>query len=318
LTETVVITGAAGFIGSTLTDYLLEKGLGVTGIDDLRTGQMSNLAVAMDKPQFRLIRRDISEGNLELWFPEGCNTIFHLAAISSVKLSTENPALVKRVNVTGTKNVVDLARRNDIERIVFTSSAAVYGNPSGEVVTEDSQPNPLSPYGESKLEAEEVIRTLSKTYGLEFVILRLFNVYGPRQAYSDYSGVVSIFANKIVMGEEIAIDGDGSQTRSFLYVDDIVRALVLSTSIPEAIGETVNIASDDAIAILNLAHMMRDIAKVPNLRITHGPPREGDIKESLTSTRKAVEVLGFTPEVALDVGLRWTIDWYRDHLAKDA
>lgn len=309
------MTGSAGFIGSNLTDHLLANGYRVIGIDNMRTGILENLAQASRNRRFNHIKADVSTLNLEAHIDEKVDVIFHLAAVASVVLSVKFPMLVHQANTTSTVNILDYARKNDISRVVLASSAAVYGTPSEHILTETSPAAPISPYGASKLAAEEYMHTFGDTYGIEDVILRLFNVYGPRQVHSDYSGVVSIFANRILKKKPIVIDGDGTQTRSFVYVEDVCKIMETCAREPKAAGETFNLAGPEVVNILELANIMRRLAKATNLEITHGPPRIGDIQESIGSIEKAQRVLGFEPKVSLEEGLKRTMDWYKIHWA---
>ncbi|MFX0108274.1 MAG: NAD-dependent epimerase/dehydratase family protein, partial [Candidatus Hodarchaeota archaeon] len=253
-----VVTGCAGFIGSCLVDNLLKDKISVIGIDNLRSGRIENLSSALEHSDFNFYNLDVCNNDLDEVSVHSADTIFHLAAISSVKLSVENPKLVHCANVTGTLNVLELARRIGATRVVFTSSAAVYGKPERMPVTEETSLTPLSPYAASKIAAEEYLRAYGNAFELEPVILRLFNVYGPRQSFSEYSGVISIFINQALRNEEIRIEGDGLQTRSFVHVDDVVKALIQAAKAPDAVMENINISSCDSISILDLARRIQN------------------------------------------------------------
>ncbi|MFX1602270.1 MAG: NAD-dependent epimerase/dehydratase family protein, partial [Promethearchaeota archaeon] len=239
-----LVTGCAGFIGSSLVDHLLERGHTVIGVDNLRTGSLDNMRAAVENPRFKFLRKDVCEEDWCSSIESEIDIIYHLAAISSVKLSIEDPLLVHRINVGSTVNVLDMARSKDVQRVVFSSSAAVYGNPPEMPIHEDTPLSPLSPYAASKIAAEHYMRAYSMTYDFESVVLRYFNIYGPRQAYSEYSGVVSIFINQALAGLPITVEGDGTQTRTFLHVDDTVRATCLAGDIAAAAGVTMNICGE--------------------------------------------------------------------------
>ncbi len=309
-----LVTGCAGFIGSTLVDYLLEEGHTVIGVDNLRTGNLDNMSVAVKNSRFRFIEKDISREGWDSGIVAEVDIIYHLAAISSVKLSIDNPLLVNRVNVGATVNVLEMARKRGVKRVVFSSSAAVYGDPPEIPITEDTPVCPLSPYAASKIAAEHYMRTYSKTYGFESVVLRYFNIYGPRQAYSEYSGVVSIFVNQALAGLPISIEGDGTQTRSFLYVDDAVRATALAGNSAVAAGETINICGEESVSISRIADQV--LRSVPDTKseIVYGPARVGDVRHSLGTMAKAHKVLGFIPSIPMEVGLSNTVEWYRNLL----
>ncbi|UCH04205.1 MAG: GDP-mannose 4,6-dehydratase [Candidatus Thorarchaeota archaeon] len=311
---TALVTGCAGFIGSTLVDHLLEDGHTVIGVDNLRTGNLDNMSLAVKNSRFKFIEKDICKEDWGSRIRAEVDIIYHLAAISSVKLSVENPLLVHRNNVGSTMNVLEMARIKDVRRVLFSSSAAVYGNPTEIPISEDTPVAPLSPYAASKIAAENYMRAYSRTYDLESVVLRYFNIYGPRQAYSEYSGVVSIFINQALAGLPIIVDGDGTQTRSFLHVDDTVRATRLAGDTAAAAGVTMNICGEESVSINRIAEQVVKSVREAKSEIVHGPARVGDVRHSLGRMAKAHEVLGFTPSVSLDAGLAETVEWYRNLL----
>jgi nucleoside-diphosphate-sugar epimerase len=313
MTASAVVTGAAGFIGSNLVDHLLSRGYQVIGIDNFDTGRHENLAAALQNKRFRLIEADISSGDLSREIKTDIGLVFHLAAISSVKRSLEDPVLVNRVNVTGTLQVLEMARKLDATRVVFSSSAAVYGNPERMPVQETSPCSPLSPYAASKLAGELYVQSFGSSYGIEYSTLRYFNVYGPRQAYSEYSGVISIFINQALRNLPIAIEGTGENTRSFIYVTDVIDATLLAGISPNVKGLTVNISGVDTISIADLAQVIKESVKGTKSSIVHVAPRPGDVKHSTGSMKQANGLLGFTPKVKLKNGLQKTTDWFRAH-----
>jgi len=314
MTKTVLVTGASGFIGSHLVDQLLEKGYIVIGIDNMRTGRIENLADAKKTGQFRLLTEDIREDNLANQIEEDIDVIYHLAAISSVKMSIEDPLMVNDVNVRGTLNILEIARKLDVDRFIFSSSAAIYGDPKEMPVKEDFSFKPLSPYASSKIAGEMYVNAYSMSYGIDSSILRYFNVYGPRQAYSEYSGVISIFINQALLGNPIIIDGDGEQTRSFVHVSDVARATILAGEKQTAIGSTMNISGPELISIKQIAQIVSAQIRDTKTEIVHGPPRIGDVKDSIGSIERAQRLLGFTPEIPLKRGLQETAEWYRAQL----
>jgi UDP-glucose 4-epimerase len=314
MTDIIVVTGASGFIGSHLVDRLLMKGHSVIGIDNMRTGRKENLSEAMKSDRFRLLTADIRDANLSNMIEEDIDTIYHLAAISSVKESIENPIFVNDVNVNGTVNVLEMARKRNAKRIVFSSSAAIYGNPEEIPVREELPVDPLSPYAASKIAGEMYIRSFSKSYDMDATILRYFNVYGPRQAYSEYSGVVSIFVNQALAGMPIKIEGDGKQTRSFINVADVSRATQLAGELKSAIGATINVSGPSLVSILQLAQILKENIEGCQSEIVHIEPRIGDVKDSVGNIERAQKLLGFSPEIPLECGLKETAEWYRIHL----
>lgn len=309
----IIVTGASGFIASHLVDQLLLKGYNVIGIDSMRTGKKENLSDAMNNDKFQLVIADIRDDDLASHIDSDVDVIYHLAAISSVTLSIEDPRLVNDVNTRGTVNILELARESNTKRVVFSSSAAVYGDPKEMPVHEDFGFNPLSPYAASKIAAEMYIRSYSSAFDIDSTILRYFNVYGPRQAFSEYSGVVSIFTNHALANEPIKIEGDGEQTRSFVHVSDVARATVLAGEVNTAIGATINISGPDLISVLRLAQLMKENVQGCKSEIVHVAPRLGDVKDSIGSMERAQKLLGFTPSIPLERGLQETSEWYRTH-----
>ncbi len=309
----IVVTGASGFIASHLVDQLLLKGYNVIGIDSMRTGKKENLSDSMNNDKFQLVIADIRDDDLASHIDSDVDVIYHLAAISSVTLSIEDPRLVNDVNTRGTVNILELARESNTKRVVFSSSAAVYGDPEEMPVHEDFGFNPMSPYAASKIAAEMYIRSYSSAFDIDSTILRYFNVYGPRQAFSEYSGVVSIFTNHALANEPIKIEGDGEQTRSFVHVSDVARATLLAGELNTAIGATINISGPDLISILRLAQLMKENVQGCKSEIVHVAPRLGDVKDSIGSMERAQKLLGFTPSIPLERGLQETSEWYRTH-----
>lgn len=311
MTGTAIVTGAAGFIGSNLVDLLLTRGYQVTGIDNFRTGREGNLAEAIHSGQFRLIEADISDHSKIRSIEDEVDIVFHLAAVSSVKQSLEDPVFVNSVNVSGTVNVLEMARRLDAKRVVFSSSAAVYGDPESIPVGEEFPCSPLSPYAASKMAGELYLQSFSTSYGIGGTILRYFNVYGPRQAYSEYSGVISIFINQALENRPITIEGTGEQTRSFVYVDDVTRATLQAAERHSAEGMILNLSGTESISIADLAQSIKRNIKGTRSEIVHVSPRPGDVKDSIGSIEKAQRILDFNPQTGLLSGLRKTIQWYR-------
>ncbi len=313
MTTTIVVTGAGGFIGSHLVDQLLAKGYNVIGIDNMRTGKKENLSSVRNNDRFRLLIADIRDDDLAIQIESDVDVIYHLAAISSVIMSIEDPLQVNDVNTRGTVNILELARKVNAKRVVFSSSAAVYGNPDEMPVREDFSLNPLSPYAASKIAAEMYIRSYSSSFDIDSTILRFFNVYGPRQAFSEYSGVVSIFTNQALANKPIKIEGEGEQTRSFVHVSDVARATILAGELKTAIGATINISGEELISILRLAQLMKENVQGCKSEIVHVAPRLGDVKDSIGSMERAQKLLAFTPQTPLERGLKETSEWYRAH-----
>lgn len=310
---TAVVTGAAGFIGSCLVDHLLREEFSVIGLDNLRTGTKANLAEAMGHKNFRFEQVDICSKDITSAVRESVDVVFHLAAISSVKFSLENPVEVNRVNVTGTLNTLELARKRDAKQFVFSSSAAVYGNPERLPVREDTPLSPLSPYAASKTAAEMYCLSYGNLYKMTPTIFRYFNVFGPRQDYSEYSGVIPIFISQALQNNDITIDGDGEQTRNFIHVDDVVRATYMASQQKTRVASTFNLSGTESISISNLARMVKELVPESTSKIIFRDAREGDVRDSIGSMERTSKVLGFSPTVPFRVGLDRTVSWYRSH-----
>ena len=308
-----VVSGAAGFVGSHLVDYLLAKGFSVIGLDSLRTGKKENLIEAMKHENFRFEQLDICSRDLMKVVRTPIDVIFHLAAISSVKFSVENPIEVNNVNVNGTLNMLELARQRDTARFVYSSSAAVYGNPVTLPVEEETPLDPLSPYAASKIAAEMYCLSYGSLYSITPTIFRYFNVFGPRQENSEYSGVIPIFINQGLQNLDIMVNGDGSQTRSFIYVDDVVEATYLGSQLETSTGHILNLSGTDSISILDLAHRIKEQIPDSTSSIFHRDAREGDIQDSIGSMEKVSSIIGFSPTVPFTTGLERTVSWYRSY-----
>ncbi len=308
-----VVSGAAGFVGSHLVDYLLAKGFSVIGLDNLRTGSKENLIEAMKQKNFRFEQLDICSRDLLKAVKDPVDVIFHLAAISSVKFSVENPIEVNNVNVNGTLNMLELARQRDATKFVYSSSAAVYGNPVTLPVEEETPLDPLSPYAASKIASEMYCHSYGSLYSITPTIFRYFNVFGPRQENSEYSGVIPIFINQGLQNLDIMVNGDGSQTRSFIYVDDVVEATYLGSKLETSTGHILNLSGTDSISILDLAHQIKGRIPDSTSSIIHRDAREGDIQDSIGSMEKTSSILGFSPTVPFTTGLERTVSWYRLH-----
>ena len=311
--RTAVVSGAAGFVGSNLVDLLLQEGFSVIGLDNLRTGKKENLVDALENKKFNFVEVDIRSKDLLSIVRGPVEVVFHLAAISSVKFSIQNPEEVRDVNVNGTRNMLELTRQVHAKRFVFSSSAAIYGNPQSLPVREEITCKPLSPYAESKLAAEMECISYRALYGLASTIFRYFNVYGPRQETSEYSGVIPIFINQALQNNDITIDGHGSQTRSFIYVEDVTKATYLGSQLESESEHILNLSGSDSIGILELARMVKELVPDSTSTIVHRSAREGDVKDSIGSMERTSDVLGFSPTVPFKTGLDRTVSWYRLH-----
>lgn len=303
--RTVLVTGAAGFIGSHTCEALLTNGDRVIGVDDFSTGKLENLQGAKKHAAFRFVEGDVSEaGSLERIAADAKpEAIVHLAALVSVPQSIADPDRNFRLNVVATQRVLETARRHSVQRVVFASSAAVYGEETEMPLRETSATHPISPYGAAKLASEALLLGQGATFGITVRCLRYFNVYGPRQdPKSPYSGVISIFCEKLQSGAAPTIFGDGQQTRDFISVHDVARANVIAACSPGLTSGVTNICTGKATSLSELATILRKHAPSAP-RPVHAAAREGDIRHSFGSPDRAKVELGFSPEVPLEQGL---------------
>jgi UDP-glucose 4-epimerase len=307
----VLVTGGAGFIGSSLVRGLLADPdvQRVVALDDLSSGNPGNLTEIADR--IEIIEGDVRDQALLERAFENIDVVFHLAAVASVLYTIEKPDYGHEVNLDATFRVLRAAVERKVGRIVFAASAAAYGNAPGLPKREDMTPQPRSPYAVQKLAGEAYLRTFYESYGLETVSVRFFNVFGPRQdPSSPYSGVLSIFANCLLEGRPPTIFGEGNQSRDFVYVDDVVQALLLAAKSPEAPGQVYNCGAGRRVSLNEVWSVMQNLegADLPAL---HGPERPGDVLHSEADISKARRELGFEPKVSLEEGLRRTLAWIR-------
>jgi len=306
----ILVTGGAGFIGSHIVDRLLDEGFKVRVLDNLSTGEKKNLAQHQNKKSFQFIEGDIRNFDLVKKTVKGVDAVFHEAALVSVTRSVENPLLSNEINVTGTVNLLKACVDAHVKRFVYASSCAVYGDTETLPNHENLAPKPLSPYAVEKLAAENYAKVFHNVYGLETVSLRYFNVYGPRQKYGPYSGVISIFINRLLENKPPIICGDGKQTRDFINVKDVVEANMLALSKREAVGEVFNISTGEATAINKLTETIQKIMEKTDLKPVHAEPRPGDIKHSYGDITKARRNLKYEPKVQLEKGLSELVKSY--------
>lgn len=301
----VLVTGGAGFIGSHITQLLLCNNIQVVIIDDMSNGLESNLAIFPDI--ITIHRASILDSEALLTAAEGCDTIFHLAAVSNVAQTINEPLQAHAVNATGTLNVLEAARANNAH-IVFSSSAATYGDTNVVPTPEDAPQSPLSLYGSQKLLGEFYIRNYCQLFNLSAVCLRYFNVYGPRQRPdSPYSGVISIFTSRAEQNLPITVHGDGLQTRDFISVHDVARANILAAEARHLKGEALNVCTGDQTSVKDLAELIVKLTSSSS-QISFGPARSGDIKESRGIPSKATELLDFKAEIQFKDGIKQLLD----------
>ena len=307
----VLVTGGAGFVGSHLTEALIEKGCEVTILDNLSDGFLENIANAQESGEVTFIKGDVRNTETCLKATADVDLVFHKAAQINPVLAVENPALDFEINARGTLNMLDAARKNGVKKFVFASTN-VYANPKYLPVDEKHPIDLLSPYAASKLSGEAYCIVYNNTYGLKTVRLRYTNIYGPRQRTTkNESGVITIFIGRILKGMRPMIFGDGQQTRDFIYVSDVVQANILAAESEHSKGEVFNIGSGKETSIVSLADIIRKITKREDLTTEWGPERAADFKRCAADISKANKTFGFTPKVNLEIGLKKTIDWWR-------
>ncbi len=301
LAKKALVTGGAGFIGSHIVDRLLNDGHEVIVLDDFSTGHRSNLA---EHKALTIVEGDISNFDTVKQCMQGIDWVFHKAAVASVPRTVNDPIGSTAVNYQGTLHLLEAARHNKVKRMVFASSAALYGDEPTLPKVETMCPVTLSPYAVDKLASEFACGMYTKLYGVETVCLRYFNVYGPRQdPSSPYSGVISIFTDKLKNKQTPIIFGDGEQTRDFVFVSDVVEANMKAITAEKGVGEYYNIATANKITLNNLLKTLCDIYDI-EFNVNYGDVRPGDIKESYAVIDKAISKLQWKPTVELSRGLK--------------
>ena len=306
-----LVTGAAGFIGRSIAAELLARGEQVRGIDNFITGKQSNLA-GLEEMEF--IEGDLRQPSVCARACEGVEAIFHEAALASVPRSVADPAGTNEHCVTATLNVLVAAREAGVRRVVYAGSSSAYGDTPTLPKSESMTPNPISPYAAAKLAGEQYMRVFARVYGLETVVLRYFNVFGPYQdPTSQYSGVLAIFCRKMLAGEQPTIYGDGEQSRDFTYIENVVRANLLAASAPgeRVSGRVMNLATGERFTLNQTFTMLKEMTGYHG-EPAYAAPRAGDIRDSLADIGLARELLGYEPLVGFGEGLRRTVEWYKE------
>jgi len=303
-----LVTGGAGFIGSNIVIRLVEKGYAVRVLDNFATGSRTNLEQVVD--DIELIEGDIRDFWTVVKATKGVDYILHQAALPSVPRSIDNPLTTTEVNINGTLNILEAARFNEVQRIVYASSSSVYGDTPEMLKSEEMKPMPKSPYAITKLAGEEYCISFYQLYGLQTVALRYFNVFGPKQnPFSQYSAVIPKFISLLKGGRRPTIWGDGTTSRDFTYIENVVNANILACEKKEAAGKVINIACQAGFTLNEMVEKLNSILGT-NIAPTYGPEKIGDVKHSLADISRARKILGYEPIIDFQEGLKKTIEWY--------
>jgi len=301
-----LVTGGGGFIGSHLVEFLVGTGQSVRVLDDFSTGNPVNLQGLTSR--IELLKGSVTDMTLLERAVAGCDVIYHLAALPSVTKSVEDPVLVHEICATGTLRLLDAARRGGVRRVVFAASSSAYGDQPGDMRRESDALIPLSPYAAAKLAGEHYCSCATAVYGLETVRLRFFNVFGPRQdAKSPYSGVIALFIAAMTQGRQPTIYGDGLQARDFVYVADVVQAMVKAAQAHKASGKVYNIGLGRSTSVLDLVRDLNSILGT-KLEPIHAPPRAGDVRMSQSDISAARSEIGYDPQISFQEGLKRTVE----------
>lgn len=312
----ILITGGAGFIGSNLVEALLQddRVTGVRVLDNLATGSLANISEFQSSPKFEFSEGDIRNYTTCLEACAGIDIISHQAALGSVPRSIHDPLTTNEVNITGTLHIFNAAREKGIKRVVYAASSSTYGDHPGLPKMEDTIGNPISPYAVTKYVNELYAKVYANLYGIELIGLRYFNIFGPKQNINGpYAAVIPLFAEALLNNKPPTINGDGNHSRDFTYVDNAVQANILSlfTDNEQAVNQVYNIACGKQTSLLELFNGLKQEAGT-DLQPVHGPERKGDVKHSLADISKAKKLLGYTPEVTVEEGLKKTFSWYKE------
>jgi len=321
----VLVTGGCGFIGSNLIEALLEAGASVTCLDDLSTGKKKNIETFLEHDNFSFIEGDIRDFETCKKAVEGCQYVSHQAALGSVPRSLKTPLLTHSVNVTGFLNMMEASRLAGVSKFVYAASSSTYGDNEALPKIESEIGRPLSPYAVTKLVNEYYAGVYKRNYGFNSIGLRYFNVFGPKQDPDGaYAAVIPKFISSLLNNEPPVINGDGSFSRDYTYIDNVVQAnlLALVTDNKNALNEVYNIAYGARTSLIELVNLLKDRllnynSDLIDIQPKFGPERPGDVPHSLASIAKAKNLLGYDPEYDLEAGINKAIDWYKQNLETD-
>ena len=306
----IVVTGGAGFLGSHLVDKLILEGDEIIVIDNLFRGQTENIEQHIPNKKFTLLNDEIQNKTKINDALHLANAVIHFASISSVFRSIVEPEIVNTINVTGTLNMLNLCIKEEVQCFIFASSAAVYGGDRNRPLQENDSLHPLSPFAASKVAGEAYCKAYSETYGLNTIILRFMNIYGPRIT-KVYRRVCSKFAEATIRNEPLVIVGDGKQTRDFTYVTDAINAIILALNNKDIEGETFNIGTGKPTTINQLANLYKKISENPKQEIKYINAKKGDLIHSYADITKAKKKMGYNPKIDIGTGIPKYLEWYK-------
>lgn len=314
-TKTILVTGAAGFIGSHICEYLLKYGAKVVAFDNMESGLQANVDLFSNHPNYTFVKGDIKNLKDCLTVVKGVDAISHQAALGSVPRSIKMPLATHEANVTGFLNILEAAKVNGVKRIVYASSSSVYGDSLQLPKVEDVIGNPLSPYAVSKYSNELYANVYASAYGLELIGFRYFNIFGPRQdPQGEYAAVIPLFMKAMLTHSSPFLNGDGEQTRDFTFVENAVQANVKGLFIEDedAVNQVYNIACGERVSLKQLVDELKKLTGV-DVSTKYRKPREGDIQDSLANISKARNLLGYDPHYNMSEGLKLTLSWFQNN-----
>jgi len=311
----ILITGGAGFLGSHLCEKYVNEGHTVICLDNFSNGNLGNIRTLLSNRKFKLVNGDIRDFDLlEKIISAEVDVLIHLAAQIHVDRSVIEPRETYETNVLGTLNILELARRYDIEKVIYASTSEIYGSAQYVPMDEKHPLEPMHPYGASKLAADRMCHVYIQTYGANICIVRLFNTFGPRQRDTGYGGAISIFAKRVMNDRPPVIYGDGKQSRDYVYVEDAIRAYDLIMKSKKTIREPINFGTGKDIKILDLANKIIELfGKKGKLKPVHVAPRPGEVRRLVANNKRAEEVLGWKPRFTLKKGLQIFVAWYKNY-----
>lgn len=322
MAKKILITGGAGFIGSNLCDYFIKNGDHVVCLDNFATGFMQNLSGVINSPNFTLIEGDIRNFDICKEAVKGIDYVLHQAALGSVPRSLNDPITTNEVNVSGFLNMLTAARDAGVKRFIYAASSSTYGDSKELPKVEDVIGKPLSPYAITKYVNELYAEIFSKSFGIETIGLRYFNVFGRKQNPNGaYAAVIPLFVKQLMKYESPVINGTGEYSRDFTYIDNVIQMneLAITTQNPEAVNTVYNTAFGDRTTLLQLVRLLKDNLsifdpKIADVEVVFGPSRAGDIPHSLASVEKAKNRLGYNPRFSIEEGIREAVAWYFKNL----